>query len=177
MKVEVGEGAQEAQNQLARYNDPIMVYIVTLACQKYLSKELCNIEKTLHLLKSDLDNYNIGGLRSLEFSDEEARYLLPFSMEIHKLLEALYKCKCKVPKETYIETETQNEKHEPTVFGFKPLTAEAVLANKSEFEGFSFTDDMNTLMKIGSLGFDLNEVVDKKVLIRNLLTAASALED
>lgn len=179
LKTKVGEGAQEAQNQLARYNDPIMAYIVTLACKKYLSKDLCNVEKTLHLLKSDLENFNFGGLRSLEFNDEEARYLLPFSMDIHDLLEALWRF-------GFSNEETDEQKDEEKidadednaeVFGFKPLTAEAVLANESEFEDFSFTGDMNTLMKIGSLGFDLNEVVDKKGRIYNLLIAASALED
>ena len=172
LKLEMGEGAQAAQNQLAKYNGPVMVYIVTEACQKYLSKDLCNIEKTLHLLKSDLQNYNFGGLRSLEFNDEEARYLLPFSMDIHNLLEALWYSG--ISSE---EAKEQNDEENVEADGFKCLTAETVLANKTEFAAFSSTGDMNTLMKIGSLGFDLNEVVDKKGLIHSFLIATALLEE
>ena len=58
---------------------------------------------------------------------------------------------------------------------FKPLTPEEVLAHKDVFTSFARNDDMNLLLQIGQLDFDLNQVIAKKIQIANLLTAAEAL--
>ena len=59
---------------------------------------------------------------------------------------------------------------------FKPLTAEAIIANKDVFVSFLKEHDMNTLLQIGMLGFDLNEVMAKSEKLYNLLKAVEAVE-
>jgi len=54
---------------------------------------------------------------------------------------------------------------------FKSLTAEEIMAHKDAFASFVKDADLNILVQIGQLGFDLNEVMAKKDAISNLLKA------
>lgn len=60
---------------------------------------------------------------------------------------------------------------------YKSLTPEMILENKDDFTYYAENDDLNALVPIGLLGFDLNEVMSKKEKIKDLLKAAKALSE
>jgi len=60
---------------------------------------------------------------------------------------------------------------------FRRLFAENVFMYKDAFASFVKDDNMNALLEIGKLGFDLNEVMAKKEKIYNLISALQAKED
>jgi len=60
---------------------------------------------------------------------------------------------------------------------FMDLTPEKILAHKDSFESFMETYDLDNLILIGKLGFDLNAVMAKKELISNFLKAVKALNE
>lgn len=78
------------------------------------------------------------------------------------------------PIETPVEipNEAQDEQPAETNSGFKALTPDAILEHKDVFTAFVESGDMNILLKIGSLGFDLNNVIVKKEAISKVLEAA-----
>ena len=75
--------------------------------------------------------------------------------------------------ETAEECEPSTESEEATA-EYQKLTAEAVLKHLVPFACF-VGGDMNSLLKLGNLGFNLNEVDAKKAAIRDLITAANAV--
>lgn len=60
--------------------------------------------------------------------------------------------------------------------GFRRVYAEAILMHKDIFASFVKDDNMNALLEIGRLGFDLNEVMAKKEKIYNLISALQEKE-
>lgn len=60
---------------------------------------------------------------------------------------------------------------------YEPLTPEMILTYKDDFSSYAENDDLNTLVPIGVLGFDLNEVMSKKEKIKHFLKAAEALSE
>lgn len=58
---------------------------------------------------------------------------------------------------------------------YKELLPSAILNEKEAFQGFvENSEDLNTLVAIGQLGYDLNQVVAKKELIVKLVNASNA---
>lgn len=115
-------------------------------------------------------NLPFEGLASLV---EEAGMDLPFNFE-----ELPTQTADDVIREFLAETEPDAPAEAPalTISGFMNLTAEAIISNKDVFTSFMKNDDLNILVQIGKLGFDLNEVVAKKDKIGALLKAAAAEE-
>lgn len=58
---------------------------------------------------------------------------------------------------------------------YEPLTPEMILVYKDDFSSYAENNDLNKLVPIGVLGFDLNEVMSKKEKIKDFLKAAEAL--
>ena len=58
---------------------------------------------------------------------------------------------------------------------FKPVTAENILTHRETFKTFVEEEDLNLLMVIGTVGFDLNEVMAKKEQILIFIEAAEML--
>lgn len=61
--------------------------------------------------------------------------------------------------------------------GFRRVYVESVSMYKDVFASFVKDDNMNALLEIGQLGFDLNEVMAKKEKIYNLISALQAKEE
>lgn len=93
-----------------------------------------------------------------------------FSSEA-EMLEEEKKSQCEVPSTPPV---TMDEKS--TASEFKKLTAIAVLENKIAFEDVILGNNLNSLIELGALGFDLNEVMSHGDDIRLLLQAAKQLE-
>lgn len=144
-----------------------------LSVQKY------ELERILYLLNSEKETYYFGGIRALGFDMIEADYLKPYHTEIHNLLKAMSDSipfyseeeerereECKdVTTETPIESITQ----------FKKITPEEILKSKESFKKIVESNYLNMLIDIAKLGFDLNEVVDKKEEIFRFINAAENL--
>lgn len=93
LKVEIPEECQEAFQNLAKRTDTITAKVVCGQCQAQLYLDDASVQRTLHLLSSDRENIYYGGLRALEFNEEEATYLKPYHMQIYDLLKVLYEAK------------------------------------------------------------------------------------
>lgn len=123
------------------------------------------------------DNRPFAGLAGLI---EEAGMNLPFNFEEvaqeacdEAIEEVLAEMEAEAPVEAPTEVPAEPVQ---TDSRFKPLTAEAIIANKDVFASFLKDNDMNALFQIGMLGFDLNEVMSKSEKMNNLLKAAEAVE-
>lgn len=68
------------------------------------------------------------------------------------------------------------EDPEPQKQGYIPVTPEEVLRNREVFESFATTLDITSLESLGSLGYDLNEILMKRHGIKDFLNAAKELE-
>lgn len=187
---------QEAFQNLVNITDPIVSNIIYTNCYLSFDYPTQNFDRILYLLNSENENNYFGGIRSLGFNIEEADYLKPFHIEIHNLLAELIKYKKKnintalldfyVPdtemkkeedvhqEEDYIVTQPV-EKEEEFYREFKPVTAENILVHKETFKAFVEEEDLNLLMVIGTVGFDLNEVMAKREQIRIFIEAAEML--
>lgn len=188
-----GETIENAFLELKECTDGIVASIVYESCDLMLCISDEDIARTLGLLEHPKENYYFGGIRSMNFNMEEAEYLKPYHIEIHNLLEAMNnhipfytdeeeeECKkvekIEEPVEEVAESENKNipEEAEAAVAQFKPVIPEEILAHKELFKTFTESDDFNTLLPIGQLGFDLNEVMIRKEVIHNFIKAADAL--
>lgn len=83
--------------------DSIVATVVYQHCQAHASLDASEIDRTLYLLGSDREDFQLGGIRNLSnaLKDEDARYLLPFSKQIGDLLMALH-------TNTQLETASQS---------------------------------------------------------------------
>lgn len=152
-----------------------------------------DIGRILFLLKSEKDTNYFGGIRSLNFNMDEAEYLKPYHIEIHNLLASMKDFfENDVPfhmekeeddeneeVEAQISEEECNESHEEKpneiLKKFKLITPEELLIHRDVFYSYVNGSDMNILLEIGHLGFDLNEVIEKKAKIQSFLYAAEDL--
>ena len=80
--------------------------------------------------------------------------------------------KAPMPEEATHETGVQNAKSQ--LPHFKNLTVHEVLAHQDMFASF-VEGDMNILLELGNFGYDLNQIMEKKAAISNLLSAVKAL--
>ena len=105
---------------------------------------------------------------------KEAGIELPFN--VYEIPEAT---PVKAPADTTVQAPNKAQAKQPVEAdsGFKPLTPEGILENKDVFASFVESSDMNILLQIGKLGFDLNKVIAKKDAIIKLFEAAKALND
>lgn len=186
--------------------DSVGPYMVWQRIQSLLEKvDNDSIERTLFLLNSDKEANYFGGLRSLRFGLKESDYLKPYHLQIHGLLKVMFDYKNhsnevsdeSQPLDTSVESqpEVQNTSSPDTVVvtpeeetlvdnttteentsNFKALTALAVLENKDIFEEVVLKNNLNKLIALGSLGFDLNKVMARGEDIRLLLQVAKQLE-
>lgn len=77
-----------------------------------------------------------------------------------------------------IETVNEVSTEKKTNNIFKPLKPLEILEHKDEFSAFVHSDgDLNLLVKLGELGFDLNEINAKKGIIGDFLDAVFVLEN
>jgi len=85
------EEIQKAHLALLAKSDMIVASQVFYKCQKHVTHELeGDKQKTIFLLKSDLENLYCGGMKSLGFKWDEVTYLKQFRHEISKLYNSLY---------------------------------------------------------------------------------------
>lgn len=186
---------QEAFQNLVNITDPIVSNIIYTHCNLSFDYPDQNFDRILYLLNSENENNYFGGIRSLGFNIEEANYLKPFHVEIHNLLAGIItfyknnntakldfyvpdtemKSEEDVPKEEDVVTTQPVEKEEEFYREFKPITPENILIHKETFKTFVEEEDLNLLMVIGTVGFDLNEVMAKKEQIRIFIEAAETL--
>lgn len=85
----------------------------------------------------------------------------------------------KAPTKISVETssEVQDNEHPAEAdSGFKPLTVQAILEHKDVFTSFVESSDMNILLQVGKLGFDLNKVIAKKEAILEVIEANTKKE-
>lgn len=170
--------------------DIIVANIVFDYCHAAMIKDE-QIDRILFLLKSEKDTNYFGGIRSLGFNMEEAQYLKPFHIEIHNLLASMkdffendvpFYMEEEEEKVEAVEqiseeesTELPEKKSDETSSKFKSITPEALLIHREIFASYVYGNDMNILMEIGHLGFDLNEVIAKAEKIQSFLNAAENL--
>ena len=181
------ENITKAFLDLKNKSDVIVAVIVYEQCKEILDDS--ELERTLYLLQSDRDNNYFGGIRSMRFNIEEADYLKTFHMEIYNLLNALNNF---IPFFTEIEEESeeivdvQNEVKEPEEvqsvepyqieYEYTALTSREILSHKKSFETLVKENDLNILVVIGQLGFDLNEVMNKIDKIKKFIDAIDEFE-
>lgn len=148
----------------------------------YLKPYHIQIHDMLNALHEHYKNQCGTALKNLPFEGlagliEEAGIELPFDFKEvaqeacdEAIEEFLAEMEAEAPIEAPAEEPAQTDS------GFKPLTADAIIASKELFDKFVKSEDLNILCQIGKLGFDLNEVVAKKDKITTLLKAATAEE-
>lgn len=180
------EETHNAFEQLKKCSDSIVASIVYDHCDTVWDNHF--FERTLFLLKSEHENHYFGGIRSLGFNMEEAKYLKEFHIEIHNLLASMSEF-FENDNPLYVEEEEKviegvvseekieilEEKPAETLKKFKPVTPENLLIYKDVFDAFTHGNDMNILGDIANLGFDLNEVMAKAEKIKNFIIAAENL--
>lgn len=216
LKIDVPENCQEAFDALKNKSDSIVAAVVYEHCLSRLYVDEYTMNRRLFLLKSDKENNNFGGIRTLGFNTDESAYLKQFHEQIHDLLIAMYdnyQKQCgtasqnnafagldKILEESGIDLPfdmgdnvgkvTQPAIEQPEIDqpetkqpaqsqdnpAFKSLNAEEIMVHKDAFASFAKDYDLNILVQIGQLGFDLNEVMAKKDTISNLLKAIESLE-
>lgn len=176
-------------NELLKHTDNIISDIVVIKCQENCKYNI-NPFRALYLLDSDQEKNYFGGLRELGFDSEEAQFLKVYHEEIRNLYKAM--CEKYAPEDddstnlsTSITSSEEDDDSLPfflniddsdkktTPNSFKFLTSVEILNNRDVFA--SFVKDFNTLVDVGKLGFDLNEVIAKKEAIIQLLNADKAL--
>lgn len=167
-------------NEFAKKADTITASVVYEHCLYHLS--LDDVVRTLFLLKSDMENYYFGGIRNLGFTIQEAEYLKCFSILIYNLLKVMSdymennkntKCAPELPFTFEIPAAETFQPEQPSdvKLRFKALNSESILEQKELFNTFIQSKDMNILLKIGSLDFDLNKVLAKIDAISKVLCA------
>lgn len=173
-------------NEFVKKADIITASVVYEHCLYHLS--LDDVVRTLFLLKSDMENYYFGGIRNLGFTSQETEYLKRFSNLIYNLLKVMSdymknnknnECAPELPFTFDISTAETVQPEQPSDvnLGFKALTSESILGQKELFNTFIQSKDMNILLKIGNLGFDLNKVIAKIDAISKVLCADGKRED
>lgn len=189
LSVDIPEECLEAFEELAKKTDTITAKVIFEHCKPYFHMREGDIQRVLHLLKSDKENFYFGGIRNFDFDMEEADYLKPYHMQIHDMLAKVYNFinneKYELPfitnnKEDTIYYEEAPEKveereEEKVSTEYKTITPEEILLHKDVFKSFVENDDLNLLIPISELGFDLNEVMIKKEEIFNFIKAAEDL--
>lgn len=216
LKLDVPEECQEAFTLLKNRADIIVATVVFQHCNRsVMYSDVHSRDRVIFLLESPKENLQFGGLRSLNFTQPAAEYLLQFCAEIHALFKALNDAEHQREKNTpfaglgaliedsgmdlpfdfgsipdkeqttkqevVVPAESESEAAQPdqpgtNSHGFRRLYAEAVSMYKDAFASFVKDDNMNALLEIGKLGFDLNEVMAKKEKIYNLISALQEKE-
>ena len=194
---------QEAYNTLKKKTDLIVSHIVYKHCNLRMFLVETEINRIIYLLNSDKENYFFGGIKALGFSSEEATFLKNSHKEISNLFKAMYDANQQDSKnlpfleakqlvitattDSLVENQTENStKNESEVSDsaenlpvgdshYKPITAEEILANKDIFTSFA-KNNFEALSLLQSTGFDLNQVMSKKVQISNFIDAVEALK-
>lgn len=134
--------------------------------------EIHNLLKAMYDLQQDASkNTPLDKLGSMV---KEAGIELPFNVD--EIPEAT---PVKAPADTTVQAPNKAQAEQPVEAdsGFKPLTPEGILEHKDVFASFVESSDMNILLQIGKLGFDLNKVIAKKDAIIKLFEATKALND
>lgn len=120
--------------------DSIVATVVYQHCQAHASLDASEIDRTLYLLGSDREDFQLGGIRNLSnaLKDEDARYLLPFSKQIGDLLRTLYtNAELTAIVQGTPHTSAEDCSHLPFCFGETDKAKKAPLAtiNSSETAG------------------------------------------
>ena len=140
---------------------------------KFFHKEIHNLMKALYESKQ-------GGFQNKPFANlaeklKESGVYVPEKSENEdfsdETIEEFLKIEVSVPANNTVKQEIF-EKSE-----FKKLSLEVILLHKDIFMSFAESDDLNLMLPIGNMGFDLNEVMDKKEKIYNFIEAAEALSE
>lgn len=154
-----------------------------------IAKYLNPYHKQIHdLLKAlyDYNHRNVQSFQNTPFAEldnrlEDAGIDLPFTFgeeaqeALEPVVEATDDTTVQVPVE--VPVEAQAEHPAETNSDFKALTPDAILEYKDVFTTFVESSDMNSLIQIRELGFDLNKVIVKKDAIIKLLEATKSLSD
>ena len=224
---DIPEECMPAFNWLADKTDLIVASAAYNTIISYPYTHWCDVNRICYLIRSDKENFSLGGLHEIGFTYEESKFLQPYTMQILNLLEAVYdynqnhvsatsaessvetraessnEAHDEVPAESSDKTqaleaqaeslleaitqshadaavesliETQNEEPFEANSSFKPLTTEAILEHKDVFIPFVESGDMNILLQIGKLGFDLNKVITKKKEVKRVLELNSKVD-
>ena len=178
LSVDIPEECEEAFEELVKKTDTITAKVIFERCKPYFHMREADMSRILYLLKSDKENLCFGGIRNFDFDMDEADYLKPYHMEIHNMLEKIYNF---LNKEEYElpfymdEDEKEKEVEEEVSKEYKPITPEEILLHKDVFKSFVEKEDLNLLIPIGEIGFDLNEVMSKKDKIFEFIIVAEDL--
>lgn len=177
---------------LVKCTDIITADTVTKKCQENCAYNV-NPFRAVYLLESNQEKNFFGSIRELGFNIAETQFLKQYHQEIYNL----YKAIC---ENFSLESHSSNafntssrfsdktENSLPFTFGeiaddstklnssYASVTAKNVILNKDVFTEFTHSDDLNILPALSNLGFDLNEVMVKKEMIRNLVDAIEELD-
>lgn len=193
------DGIKDAYDMMKKVSDAVTAYVVYERCVE--ATYSANIERTLYLLGSAEEKNFFGGIRSLQFEKKEAEYLKNFHLEIQALFKAICEVDNLILKEGCVETNVPEKKkdesgdykvqiemhqteessvetpiEEPAKSTYKPLTPEEILSHKDEFAAFVYSEgDLNRLVEIAQLGFDVNVVNTKAELIKEFLDIVTLL--
>lgn len=153
------------------------------------------VDKTIHLLGSEKENYRYGGLKNIGLTDGEAKELLNKANDIVYLADEILKLidnnvpqsevvvESEVPTLTEVaessETPNETSDEEDSIVTISDevspevssrLSSQDVLENPDLFENFS-----RAISDITSAGFNPKEVIEKIAAIRQLLAGFKAL--
>ena len=174
----------ETFSALSNHSDTIVAHAVYHKCldcvrDNVAKKDFLQLRRIAHLLSSYKENNFFGGFRSLGFQHDEAFYLKPYREQISKLFDLMVHDHIKdlLPEKEQVveEIDVAEIIIDTSTTAFIQITPESVLANKDDFSSFAVDGDLNALIQIGKLGFDLNAVSLKKDAIANLILGANAL--
>ena len=201
---DVPDDCIDAFDALKKCTDDVTTNIVYFRCLNTSWLDDYSIKVILSRLNDTRETRIYQGISRIGFPHKASEYLMPYHQEIHDLLEALYKhnhpaicnfanqdslvkdaCddlpfefkedKSSEPAEVPAEVSVEAPAVSPMESVFQDLTPEAILKNKDIFESYAKKENMNSLLGIGALGFDLNKVIVKKDAILKLLEAVEAL--
>ena len=175
--VEIPENCKEAFSALEKRTDSFTAKVVYKHCCMHTFVARKEQERIIFLLNHSDENYRFGGIRSISFNSAEATYLLPHHELIHDLFTTTLEYQNREVFQKIKPVRPESSVSIAVSPTFKELSPENILADNVHFAVFALEKNMDTLLHIKEIGYDLNKVITKKEEIATFLKAAFALNN
>lgn len=180
--------------RMLEYNVPRALFLLRSDKENFFFGGICEVGFTskeaeylkpfhmeIHDLLKAMYEHQLEASQNTPFSGldsmiKEAGIELPFDVDevpVKTPVEATANTAVHATVESPVEAPNEAQAEQPAEAnsGFKPLTPEGILEHKDVFTTFVKSSDMNILLQIGNLGYDLNTVIAKKKAISRVLEA------
>lgn len=188
-RVYIPDACKQSYDAFAEVN-PIVAVVVTNVAMTYIKQNIILVDRTLFLLNSDKEANYFGGIRELGFSYAESTVLKSFIKQIRDIFDNLCKhyqnldiSEEELPftlspqdenTETTVQSETVQTEIEEHIEEKVELTPDplafTILQNRQAIEEFC-----KATASIESLGFNPEELLAKKEVIKNFLEIVDKL--